>query len=111
MKNVEFGKRLQIFRESLGPECTQTIFAKKIGPEYTQANVSSWEKGTIPYGDTLFLILTAFPQLNGAWLFSKDDNMIKNPPDSLSQHERERLQNLVDMWKQLYIEAKEGRDK
>lgn len=111
MKNIEFGQRLKSFRESLGAEYTQTVFAKKIGDEFEQTNVHSWEKGSVPNGLTLFLISTAFPQLNIGWLFGLSDSMIKNPPDSPSKSEIENLQKLVDTWKQKYIDAIEGRDK
>lgn len=111
MKNAEFGQRLKSFRESLGSEWTQTVFAKKIGNEFDQKNVHSWEKGSVPNGLTLFLISTAFPQLNIGWLFSMSDSMIKNPPDSPARSEIEKLQKLVDTWKQKYIDAIEGQDK
>lgn len=108
MKNIEFGQRMRIFRESLGPEWTQTVFANKIGGDTKQANVSSWEKGTIPDGEALYLILTAFPQLDGGWLFGKSDTMLKSPPHT--EPEVDKLRKLADKWKQKYIDAIEGKE-
>ena len=75
--NTQFGLRLKEFRKSTGKN--QVEFAETIGHGTSQANVSSWERGSFPDGQNLELIFRTFPTLNKDWLVSGKGPMLTTP--------------------------------
>lgn len=78
--NKGFAIRLKEFRKSLGPKVTQTDLAEMIGGGIDFTNVTSWERGHIPDGGNMNLLLNAFPNLNKNWLLTGEGDMFISKP-------------------------------
>jgi len=80
---IEVGKRLSIFRESMGfPKQSDFLseVQRKAGKGISQGNLSHWEAGRyVPKMDKLTILKTAFPMLNLEWLLTGSGEMLTAP--------------------------------
>lgn len=112
---VEVGKRLILFRNSLGYNKQGDFLEeieKRVGPGITQGNISHWELGKyIPKRDKLVLLISAFPQLNESWLLTGEGEMLKSPATKVDQKsytfEKPDQKKDPDYWKDKYIDLLE----
>ena len=75
---VSLGARIRERRRSLG--MSQTALAKALGldPRSGQSQISRWEKGTVPQGETL-MRLPALLECDGHWLLTGEGRPQRNP--------------------------------